>query len=185
MPVGACFRHAFNVCSSMAATTSAVWVNAAVLQSPVANGGAVTTKQGEDDVTMGGLSQSSSQAGVFRTCGLRCARRLWLKRWWRRLHWHCCCCAHHRHGSCGGCGGCGLLVRRRCGHRRGHRRGGHCLVLDRVLGDRRNDMDRRNQCRNSSRHCLQTVDATGAQSFVALRMPFWMCSAATSSAPLR
>ena len=173
MPVGACFRHAFNVCSSMAATTSAVWVNAAVLQSPVANGGAVTTKQGEDDVTMGGLSQSSSQAGVFRTCGLRCARRLWLKRCWR-LHWHCCWCAH------GSCGGCGLLVRRRCGHGRGGR-----VVLDRVLGDRRNDMDRRNQCRNSSRHCLQTVDATGAQSFVALRMPFWMCSAATSSAPLR
>ena len=54
--------HAFNMCSSMAATILALWAVAAALQSPIASSAAVTTTQGEDDITMD-LSQSPSQAG--------------------------------------------------------------------------------------------------------------------------
>jgi hypothetical protein len=70
LPSVASLRHALNTCSSRAATTLAEWVDAAALHSgvdlpvlaPIAPGAAVTTTQGEDDITTG-LSQSPSQAG--------------------------------------------------------------------------------------------------------------------------
>ena len=70
LPSRVSLRHALNTCSSRAATTLAEWVDAAALHSgvdlpvlaPIAPGAAVTTTQGEDDITTG-LSQSPSQAG--------------------------------------------------------------------------------------------------------------------------
>lgn len=53
MSLGANPKHAFNVCSSMVATTLLVWVDASTSQLPIATtGAAVTTKQGEDKATM-------------------------------------------------------------------------------------------------------------------------------------